>query len=89
MKFSLSWKDYQTNATQTVHDLWNDQDFSDVTLACEDKQIKAHKLIVSSSSPIIRNILNFYHLSPIYDIILNPKYFGEYNNYQYSTNIKS
>ena len=32
-------------------------DYCDVTLACEDKQIKTHKLIISSSSPVLRNIL--------------------------------
>ena len=29
-------------------------DFCDVTLACEDKQIKPHKLIISFS-PVLRN----------------------------------
>ena len=29
----------------------------DVTLVCEDKQIKPHKLIISSFSPVLRNIL--------------------------------
>ena len=32
-------------------------DFCDVTLACEDKQIKQHKLIISSFSLVLRNIL--------------------------------
>ena len=32
-------------------------DFCDMTLACQDKQIKTHKLIISSYSPILRNIL--------------------------------
>ena len=35
------------------------KDFCDVTLACEDKQIKTHKVIISSSSPVLRNILKF------------------------------
>ena len=34
-----------------------DNDFCDVTLVCEDKQIKPHKLIISSFSPVLRNIL--------------------------------
>jgi len=38
--------------------LWNDLDFADVTLATADhRQIKAHKNILSSSSPFFRNIL--------------------------------
>ena len=34
-----------------------DNNFCDVTLVCEDKQIKLHKLIISSFSPVLRNIL--------------------------------
>ena len=33
--------------------------FCDVTLACEDKQIKTHRLIISSFSPVLRSILKF------------------------------
>ena len=31
--------------------------FCDVTLACEEKQIDTHKLIVTSCSPTLRNVL--------------------------------
>ena len=35
-----------------------DDDFADVTLACEDgKQFKAHKVILATSSPSLQNIL--------------------------------
>ena len=37
-------------------------DFCDVTLACEDKQIKPHKLIISSFSLVLRNILKLNHV---------------------------
>ena len=38
--------------------LFSDQDFTDVTLVCnEDKQMKAHKVILSSSSLLLRRIL--------------------------------
>ena len=57
-KFLLSWNDFATNAPNTFRKLWSDQDFTDVTLATEDdKQIRAHKVILSSSSQFFRKLL--------------------------------
>ena len=54
----LRWNDHGTNAPNTFKQLWGDQDFADVTLAtADDRQIKAHKVIISSCSPFFRNIL--------------------------------
>ena len=54
----LRWNDHGTNAPNTFKELWGDQDFADVTLAtADDRQIKAHKVIISSCSPFFRNIL--------------------------------
>ena len=39
-----------------------DKDFCDVILACEDKQIKTHKVVISSCSPIFQNILKLNHI---------------------------
>merc|ERR1719508_22721 len=33
------------------------KEYFDMTLACEDNQIKTHKLIISSFSPVLGNIL--------------------------------
>ena len=53
----LHWDHFETNATNTFQKLWNDQDFSDVTLATvDDQQIRAHKVILSSCSELFRNI---------------------------------
>ena len=42
----------------TCNVLYSDQEFTDVTLVCdEDKQVKAHKVILSSSSKLFRRIL--------------------------------
>jgi hypothetical protein len=38
-------------------ELRDDKDFFDVTLACDDEQIQAHKVILSACSPFFRNIL--------------------------------
>ena len=37
--------------------LWNSEEFLDVTLACEDDQVKAHKVILSAASPFFRQLL--------------------------------
>ena len=37
--------------------LWDDKDFTDVTLACEDgKQVEAHKVILAASSPFFSTL---------------------------------
>jgi hypothetical protein len=42
----------------TFNVLYSDQEFTDVTLVCEeDKQVKAHKVILSSTSKLFRRIL--------------------------------
>lgn len=42
--FSLRWNNYQSNITSVFHDLLESQSFVDVTLACEDRFLKAHKV---------------------------------------------
>ena len=56
-KFCLRWNDFQSNISNALEDLRSDKDFFDVTLACEDEQIQAHKVILSACSPFFRNVL--------------------------------
>lgn len=49
--------EFKRNAKISWQELQTDGDYCDVTLACEDKQIKAHRLVISSFSPVLRNIL--------------------------------
>ena len=50
-----------TNIVSTIKDLWNDQNFLDITLATvDDHHIKAHRIILSSFSQLFRNILSKY-----------------------------
>ena len=57
-KLCLQWNDFKENATSAFGILREDNDFADVTLACEDgKQFEAHKVILASSSPYFQNIL--------------------------------
>ena len=57
-KLCLNWKNFQQNISSAFRELRSDNDFSDVTLACEDGfQLSAHKVILASSSPFFMNIL--------------------------------
>ena len=57
-KLCLQWNDFKENVTTAFGSLREDNDFVDVTLACEDgKQFEAHKVILVSSSPFFQNIL--------------------------------
>ena len=55
--FCLRLNEFEGNVKIYWQELQKENDFCDVTLACEDKQIKTHKLIISSSSPVLANIL--------------------------------
>lgn len=56
-KFCLKWNDFESNISNAFRDLKAENDFFDVTLACDDNQIQAHKLILSACSPFFRTIL--------------------------------
>jgi hypothetical protein len=54
----MKWKEQVTYASGAFKRLWGDQDFADVTLAtADDRQIKAHRVIIGECSPFFRNIL--------------------------------
>ena len=49
---------FSANAGKAFSQLWGIEDFSDVTLATKDRrQIKAHKIVLSSSSSFFRDVL--------------------------------
>jgi len=56
-KFCLRWNDFESNISGAFRELREDKDFFDVTLACDDEQLQAHKLILSACSPFFRSIL--------------------------------
>jgi len=64
---SLDWADFETFTKRTVCNLLDDTDFTDVTLVCGDnRQIKAHKSILSACSPFFKTILkNNPHQHPL------------------------
>ena len=57
-KFCLKWNDFQENTLKTFSKLRNEDEFFDVTLVSDDqKQMLAHKVILSSCSEYFKNIL--------------------------------
>jgi len=56
-KFCLRWNDFEANISGAFKELRGDKDFFDVTLACDDEQIQAHKVILAACSPFFRNVL--------------------------------
>jgi len=56
-KFCLRWNEFESNISGAFRELREEKDFFDVTLACDDSQIQAHKVILSACSPFFRNIL--------------------------------
>ena len=57
-KLCLQWNDFKDNVNSAFGKLRDDNDFSDVTLACEDgEQLNAHKIVLVSSSPFFMELL--------------------------------
>eukprot|EP00092_Neocalanus_flemingeri_P035650 GFUD01038814.1.p1 GENE.GFUD01038814.1~~GFUD01038814.1.p1 ORF type:complete len:353 (-),score=84.69 GFUD01038814.1:31-1089(-) len=56
-KFCLRWNEFESNISLAFRELREDKDFFDVTLACDDDQLQAHKVILSACSPFFRTVL--------------------------------
>merc|ERR1712106_1045814 len=89
-KFCLRWNDFENNISSSFRELREDKDFFDVTLACEDNQLQAHKVILSACSPFFRSVLKRNpHQHPLLYLkgvryesvlaVLNFMYHGEVN----------
>ena len=62
----MKWNGFQGLLQTSIQQLKNDDDFTDVTLACEDRSIKAHKVILSACSPFFKKLLKTYpHPQPL------------------------
>ena len=59
MNLGLVREDFSFQASKTLSSLFDQPDFSDVTLVCEDqKQILAHKVVLSSGSSFFKSIFS-------------------------------
>ena len=57
-KYTLTWHSYSDHMRDALKDMMASSEFADVTLVTDDKQqIRAHRNILSASSPVFKNIL--------------------------------
>ena len=96
-KFCLRWNDFESNISCAFRELREDKDFFDVTLACDEEQLQAHKVILSACSPLFRTVLRKNpHSHPLLYLkgikhsdllsVLNFMYHGEVNMAQADLN---
>jgi len=89
-KLCLRWNEFESTISGALQDIRNEKEFFDVTLACEDSQLDALKVILSACSPFFRSILRRNpHNHPLLYLkgvkynellsILNFMYLGEAN----------
>ncbi|XP_049862126.1 broad-complex core protein isoforms 1/2/3/4/5-like isoform X5 [Schistocerca gregaria] len=55
-QFCLRWNNFQMNITSQFEALRDEEDFVDVTLACEGQRLKAHKVVLSACSPYFKEL---------------------------------
>lgn len=55
-QFSLRWNNYLRHITSAFDTLRTDEDLVDVTLSCEGRRIRAHKMLLSACSTYFRDL---------------------------------
>lgn len=55
-QFCLRWNNFQANITSQFEALRDDEDFVDVTLACDGHRLEAHKVVLSACSPYFKEL---------------------------------
>lgn len=55
--YALKWNDFQTSILSSFRHLRDEEDFIDVTLACDERSFTAHKVVLSACSPYFRKLL--------------------------------
>ena len=56
--YSLKWKNFNSNVTYRLSNVFEENCFTDVTLVSDDqKQFQAHRYVLSNFSPVFENIL--------------------------------
>ncbi|XP_043461532.1 protein abrupt-like isoform X1 [Leptopilina heterotoma] len=55
-QFCLRWNNFQANITSQFEALRDDEDFVDVTFACDGRRLQAHKVVLSACSPYFKEL---------------------------------
>ena len=61
---ALENTEFIQNISKTFQDIRSSQEFTDVTLACEDDQMEAHRVVLASGSQFFQRIFARYSMSP-------------------------
>ena len=63
-KCNLTWHTFTDNIREMLYNLMYSNELTDVTLVSDDKkQFKAHKIVLSASSPVFKSIISDNNLS--------------------------
>jgi len=62
-QFCLRWNSYPATVATQLATLRAAEDFVDVTLACEGRQLRAHKLVLSACSPYFMQLFKVLKLN--------------------------
>jgi len=54
--YHLEWDHFRENLISSIEN-FKEKDFTDVILACEDRQVMSHKLVLAASSPLFHEML--------------------------------
>jgi BTB/POZ domain len=57
-QFCVRWNSYQSNLQNTFPKLLTNENFVDVTLACEGQMVKCHKVVLSACSTYFEQLLS-------------------------------
>lgn len=60
-QYSLRWNDFHSSILNSFRHLRDEEDFVDVTLACDSSSFTAHKVVLSACSPYFRRLLKVSH----------------------------
>jgi len=66
-QYCLRWSNHQNNLQSVFLDLLASEAFVDVTLACDGKHLKAHKMVLSACSPYFQTLL--FHTQDTHPIV--------------------
>ena len=56
-KFNLKWNDFECHIKSSFRELRDEEDLFDVWLKCDDEEIPAHRLVLSSCSGVMKQML--------------------------------
>jgi len=69
-KYCLRWNDYRSNISLAFQELRSSSDFCDVTLATDEAEFQAHRVILSACSPHLRDLLKRHSKSTNQNLLI-------------------